>query len=235
MVIRMLLLSVVSALLLAGVVVAQQEGGSLGQIITVGEDRIVVGTDGQGQLTFEVQTVQDGDQRVPDKAQVAQIKTLKVGQIVRVKWVKAHDDHYYIRELAAGPEDGARQGLVTGAVITAGEGRVVVAKDGGGQMTLEPMWLRRQGKWDRDVWHDLVSQGLKPGDRVMAMWQLDEGTHYVIRGITKLDAEGQALALVLLQTELRESYQQITQLQDQIGQLQHMLGQLMEQLKPAGQ
>jgi len=235
MVTRVLVWVVGMSLLTPVCAVAQQEGGSIGTIITVGEDRIVVATDGQGQLTFEVQTVQDGDQRVPDKAQMAQIKTLKPDQIVRVKWVKAHDGHYYIRELTAGPEDGARQGLVTGTVITAGEGRVVLARDGGGQITLEPMWLRRQGKWDRDVWHDLVSQGLKPGDKVMAMPQLDEGTHYVIRGISKLDPEGQALAVVLLQTELRESYQQITQLQDQIGQLQHMLNQLMQQLKPAGQ
>ncbi len=229
--------AVLFGMLSLGAASAQEEGGSLGKIVTVGEDRIVVATDGQGQMTFEVQTVQDGDQRVPDKARIAQIKTLKTDQIVRVKWVKAHDGHYYIRELEAGPEGGAREGLVTGSVVTAGEGRVVIAKDGGGQMTLEPMWLRRQGKWDRDVWHDLVSQGLKPGDRVMAMWQLDEGTHYVIRGIARTDPEGQALAVVLLQTELRESYQQVTQLQDQIGQLQHLINQLMQQMKPpaAGQ
>ena len=232
---RALMLVVLLGLLSFGVAVAQEEGGSLGKIITVGEDRIVVATDGQGELTFEVQTVQDGDQRVPDKAQVAQIKTLKTNQIVRVKWVKAHDGHYYIRELAAGPEDGARQGLVTGSVITAAEGRVVLAKDGGGQITLEPTWVRQQGKWDRDPWHALMSQGVKPGDRVMAMWQLDEGTHYVIRGISKLDTEGQALSLVLLQAELRENYQQINQLQDQIGQLQNLIHELMKQVKPAGQ
>jgi hypothetical protein len=230
-----IVLGLLIGLSMCSVALAQQEGGSLGKIITVGEDRIVVATDGQGELTFEVQTVQDGDQRVPDKAQVAQIKTLKAGQIVRVKWVKAHDGHYYIRELAAGPEDGARQGLVTGSVITAAEGRVVVAKDGGGQITLEPTWVRTQGKWDRDPWHALMSQGVKPGDRVMAMWQLDEGTHYVIRGISKLDAEGQALGVVLLQAELRENYQQINQLQDQIAQLQNLIHELMKQLKPAGQ
>jgi TolA-binding protein len=80
-----------------------------------------------------------------------------------------------------------------------------------------------------------MSQGVKPGDRVMAMWQLDEGTHYVIRGISKLDAEGQALGVVLLQAELRENYQQINQLQDQIAQLQNLIHELMKQLKPAGQ
>jgi hypothetical protein len=235
MLIRVFALVIGIGLLAGGAAVAQQEGGSIGKVITIGEDRIVVATDGQGQLTFEVQTVQDGDQRVPDRAQMAQIQTLKVDQLVRVKWVRAHDGHYYIRELAAGPEDGARQGLVTGSVITASEGRVVLAKDDGGQVTLEPMWLRRQGKWDRDVWHDLVSQGLKPGDKVMAMWQLDEGTHYVIRGISKLDTEGQALAVILLQAELRESYQQITQLQDQMAQLQNLINQLIQQTKPAGQ
>ena len=232
---RVLALVALLALLSCGIAVAQEEGGSLGKIVTIGEDRIVVATDGQGQMTFEVQLVQDGDKWVPDKAQMAQIKTLKAGQLVRVRWAKGDGGHYFIRELAAGPEDGARQGLVTGSVITAGEGRVVVAKDGGGQITLEPTWLRNQGKWDRDPWHALMSQGVKPGDRVMAMWQLDEGTHYVIRGITKLDAEGQGLGIVLLQAELRESYQQITQLQDQIGQLQGMIHELMKQLKPAGQ
>jgi hypothetical protein len=225
----------VAVLMLVAPLAAQQEGGSIGKVLTVGDDRVVVVTDGQGQLTFEVQTVQDGDQRVPDKAQMAQIQALKPNQIVRVKWVRAHDGHYYIRELTSGPEDGARQGLLTGTVISAGEGRVVVAKEGGGQITLEPMWLRRQGKWDRDPWHDLTSQGVKPGDRVMAMWQLDEGTHYVIRGISKLDPEGQALGLVLLQAELREGYQTINELQDQIGHLQQLINQLLERMKPAGQ
>jgi hypothetical protein len=172
---------------------------------------------------------------VPDRAQVAQIRTLKAGQIARVKWVKAHDGHCYIRERAVGPENGTRQGLVTGSVITTGEGRVVIAKDGSGQITLEPTWVRQQGKWDRDAWHALMSQGLKSGDRVLAMWQLDEGTHYVIRGISKLDPEGQALSLVLLQAELRESYKQINQLQDQIGQLQKLIHELMQQVKPAAQ
>jgi len=230
-VVLVVLLSVLSL----GVAVAQEEGGVIGKIITIGEDRIVVAAEGQGQVTYEVQLVQDGDKWVPDKAQIAQIRALKTGQLVRVRWRKGDGGHVFIRELAAGPEDGARQGLVTGSVITAAEGRVVVAKDGGGQITLEPTWVRTQGKWDRDPWHALMSQGVKPGDRVMAMWQLDEGTHYVIRGISKLDAEGQALALVLLQAELRENYQQINQLQDQIGQLQNLIHELMKQLKPAGQ
>jgi len=230
-----LVLAVSLVVLWLGAAVAQEEGGSIGQIITIGEDRVVVATDGQGQLTFEVQTVQDGDQRVPDKAQVAQIKTLKAGQIVRVKWVKAHDGHYYIRELAAGPEDGARQGLVTGSVITVAEDRVVIARDGGGLVTLEPIWLRRQGQWERDPWQALMGTSVKAGDRVLAMWQLGEGTHYIMRGISKLDAQGQALSLVLLQAHLRESYDEINHLQDQIGQLQGMIHELMKQLKPAGQ
>jgi len=223
-------------------VFAQEQGTAIGKVITVGEDRLVVAVHDQGEMTFEVQQVRDGDKTVPNGAQVAQIKTIKKDQMVRVKWVRAHDGHYYIQELAAGPECGARQGLLTGAVITAGEGRVVVAKDGGGQVTLESAWLRRDGKWDRDPWQDLTSQGVKPGDQVLAMWQIDEGTHYVLRGITKVDPQGQALGLVLLQAELRETYQQIGQLQDQVGQLHHQIGNLQQaiaelakQSKPAAQ
>ena len=45
-----------------------------------------------------------------------------------------------------GPEDGAREGLVTGTVITADESRVVVGSDGGGQITLEATVFFRRGK-----------------------------------------------------------------------------------------
>ena len=77
-----------------------------------------------------------------------------------------------------------------------------------------------------------VVAGHQAGDEVIAMWELDEGTHYIIRGISKFDPAGQALALVLMQAQLRETYQQINQLQTQINDLQNMLRKALEP-KPA--
>jgi len=183
-----------------------------------------------GQMTFEVQTVPDGDQRVKDRAQMAQIKTLSKDQMVHVKWVRAHDGHYYITELFAGPQDGAPYGLLTGTLITAGEDRVVVAQDAGGQVTLEAPWIRRRGQHERDPFYGLLAQDLKPGDKVIAMWQLGEGTHFITRGLAKRDSEGQALALVLLQAELRETYNQVNELENQISGLRSLIERLLEQI-----
>lgn len=219
------------AALIGGVAYAQEDVAR-GKIITVGEDRIVVAVHDQGQMTFEVASVKDGDQWVKDRAQMAQIQALQKDQMVEVKFTRGDGGHLFIAQLAAGPADQARQGFVTGKVITTGEGRVVVASEEGGQMTLEPSWIRRQGKFQRDPFHELFGQGVKAGDEVIAMWELDEGTHYVIRGISKIDPAGQALALVLMQAQLRETYQQINQLQNQINDLQNMLRKALEP-KPA--
>jgi len=215
----------------AGYATAQEEGGNVGKIITVGEDRIVVAVHDKGQMTFEVRSVKDGDEWILDRAMLAQIKTLKAEQMVHVMWRKGDGGHMFISEMFVGPEDGARQGIITGTVIATGEGRIVVGKEGGGQVTLEPQWVRRQGKWGRNPFHELFAQGLQPGDEVVAMWELDEGTHFVIRGISKVDPEGQALAATLLQAELRESYQMIRELQDQIGGLRGQVNKLLEELK----
>jgi preprotein translocase subunit YajC len=224
----------IAALLLAitaGYAVAQEEGGNVGKIITVGEDRIVVGLHDGTQMTFEVRKVKDGDNWIADRAQLAQIKTLKVDQMVHVKWVKGDGGHMFIKEMFAGPEDRATNGLVTGSVIAAGEGRVVIAKDGGGQVTLEPMWVRRGGKWENDPYHKLFTEGLEPGDKVVAMWDIDEGTHFVMRGIAAVDDEGQALALALLQAEVRESYNMMREMQDTINNLRGQINKLLEALK----
>ena len=230
---RIILAGLVLATGVAGYVIAQDEneGGSVGKIVTVGEDRIVVAIRDQGQMTFEVQSVQDGDEWIKDRGQMAQIQTLKQDQMVHVMWRKGDGGHYFIKELFAGPEDGARQGLVQGSVIVADEGRIVLAKDGGGQITLEPNWVRRQGEWGRNIYHDLFGQGLEPGDHVVAMWQLDVGPHFVIRGIAQTDPERQALAVTLLQAELRESHDMIRELQDQVGSLSEQIRKLSEQIE----
>jgi len=232
---RHLALALLLFALAVGCAAAQDEGTYRGKIITVGEDRIVVAVPDHGQVTLEVRFVQDGAEWVPDRAQIAQIKTLQPDQMVEVKWFRGDGGHFRIAELSAGPAGGARQGLVTGTVVTADEGRVVVTSDAGGQVTLEPAWMRRNGEWVRDPFHEVFAQGLQPGDRVVALWELDEGTHFVLRGISKLDAEGQALALALLLAELRETYGQVNQLQDQIGELRGMVDQVLHQLKGAGQ
>jgi len=228
---RLALLVLLLALVVAGQAVAQKEGGSIGKVITIGEDRIVLEVHNKGQMTFEVQTVQDGDQRVPDRAQLAQIKTLKAEQMVHVKWVQAHDGHYYIQEMFAGPAEGANPGLVTGSILAVSEGRIVVAKDEGGQITLETTWIRRQGKHLRDPFQEAAASQLKPGDKAVAMWQLGEGPHYILRGISKVAPEGQALGIVLLQAELRENYNLVNECQNTINQLNNLLNQLKKQLE----
>jgi len=233
---RAAIIAVLLAVVVGGYAVAQEKGQNIGKVITVGEDRVVVGLNNGTQMTFEVRTVQDGDNRVADRAQMAQIKTLKTDQMVHVKWIKGDGGHMFIEEMAAGPEDGARNGLVTGSVIAASEGRVVVAKDGGGQVTLEPMWIRRGGKWENDPYHKLFTQGLEAGDKIVAMWDLDEGTHFVMRGIASVDDEGQALALALLQAEVRETYNMMRDMQDTINNLRGQINKLVEALaKPEGE
>jgi len=221
------LLSLV-ALLVVCAAAHTEEKVARGKIITVGEDRVVVAVHDGGQMTFEVASVQDGDKWVKDGAQMAQIKTLKPEQMVEVRYNEGDGGHLFIAQLTAGPADQARQGIVRGKVITTGEGRVVVALDEGGQMTLEPTWIRRGGKYERDPFHALFSQGLKAGDEIIAMWELDEGTHYIIRGISTVDPAGQALALALMQAHLRETYQQINQLENKINELQNMLRKALE-------
>lgn len=200
-----------------------------GQVVVVGEDRVVIQSEEGGQVTLEVGQVKDGEAFVPDGAQLEQIKTLEVGQEIEVNWGQDHTGHYYIVDITADAgEERARQGLVRGQVIATSEGRVVVADAEGGQMTLEPNWIRRNGEWVQDPFCGVFAAGLNPGDEIIAMWMLDEGTHYVVRGISKIDPEGQALALTLMQSQLRENYQQINQLQDQIGNLQHLVQQLVD-------
>lgn len=208
------------------------EGTAKGPIIVVGEDRIAVQTEGGGQMTFEVAQIKDGDHLVANKAQLAQIKTLKPGDVVQVKWGKDHADHYYIIELnAQGKPALARNGVIQGKVVTAGEGRIVVAAADGAQMTLEPAWIRRQGKWGRDPDQEAFANQCRPGEEIVAVWQIDEGTHYVMRGVARVDAPGQAAALALAQAQMRETAQQVNQLQDQVGQLRGMLDQLIHAVR----
>ena len=214
------------------------EGTSQGPIIVVGEDRIAVQTQDGGQITFEVASVKDGDQMVKDKGQIAQLKSLKAGDAVQVKWGKDHADHYYIIELALqGKPPAARNGVAQGKVVPTGEGRIVLALADGSQMTLEPAWIRRNGKWQHDPDQEGFAAQCKPGDEIIAMWALDEGTHYIIRGVSRLDGPGQAASQALMQAQLREAYQQINQLQDQVAALRGIVEQLVKavaELKPAG-
>ncbi|MFQ5809165.1 MAG: hypothetical protein ACE5JM_06065 [Armatimonadota bacterium] len=202
-----------------------KEGTARGTVVAVGEGRLVLQTDEGGQMTVEVATVQDGDRRIKDHGQLAQLKTIKQGQKLEVKWGQDHTGHYSIVQVAAATpaQEQPRNGVARGQVITTGEGRIVIGLVDGGQMTLEPHWIRRRGKFVRDPYQVLFAKALKPGDEIVAIWDLDEGSHFVFRGISKTDPSGHALAIALMQAELRETYQQINQLQNQIQQLQTMI------------
>jgi hypothetical protein len=208
-----------------------KEGAYRGKVIVIGEDRIVVAVPDHGQIAFEVAQVKDGDATVQDPAMIARIRTLRKDQDVEVKWGQDHTGHYYIVELTASQAGGERRGVVRGRVISAAPDRVVVGRGEGGQETLELTWNHERGEGPGDLFDALVSQDLKPGDEVIAMWELDEGAHYVVRSICKADAAGQALALVLLQAELQETYQRINQLQDRIGRLEDLLRQTLQALQ----
>lgn len=186
-------------------------------------------------MTFEVRTVADGDQRIADRAQLAQIKSLTTDQMVHVKWVQAHDGHYYIQEMRLGPAEGVNHGLVRGSIITSDQARIVIANDDGGQITIEVAGIRRGTQFMKDPFQELVAGDLKAGDRVTAMWQLGDGMHYILRGIAKDDPSDDALASVFLQAQLRESYNQINQLQNEINQLRNMIDKLLKQLEGQAQ
>jgi hypothetical protein len=214
------------------------EGTATGKIIVVGEDRVAVQTEEGGQITYEVALVKDGDQMVKNRAQMEQIKTLKPGDTVQVRWGKDHADHYSIIELAKqgqgqGAAPVARTGIIQGKVITTGEGRIVVAGADGAQMPLEPSFVRRNGKWGPDPDQSLFAGQCKPGDEIIAIWNLAEGSHYFIRGVARLDATGQAAAIALTQAQLREAYQQVNQLQDQVAALRGMIDQLLKAMPKA--
>jgi preprotein translocase subunit YajC len=210
------------------------EGTTRGTVIVVGEDRLVVQAAEGGQMTFEVAMVKDGDQWVKNGAQLAQLKTIKQGATVEVHWGRDHTNHYYIIELKSqeGPGRG-REGLVQGKVVTASEGRIVVAATDGSQMTLEPSWVRRNNQSVRDPSQVAFASALKPGDEIVALWGLDGGTPHLIHGVAKVDPAGQALGLALTQAELREAYQQIDQLQQQIRDLRRLIEQGLRALAPA--
>ncbi len=191
------------------------------------------GYNGQ-QMTFEARTVQDGDQRIADRAQLAQIKSLKPDQMVHVNWTEGHGGHYTITEMRVGPADGARQGLIRGTVITADDSRVVVAKDEGGQMTLEATVFWRWGTMLRDPFQKLACGEIRAGEKVTAIWEIGEGMHYILRGIATDDPTDDALGSVLLQAQLRESYNQINQLQNEIRQLKNLVNQVLKQIEGEG-
>lgn len=217
----------VVAVVLAASVALAQTGSTKGQVVTVGEDRIVVAAEGGGQMTFEVARVRDGDQWVANRAQVAQIKTLKAGDKVDIAWRQGDGGHYFIVEIKAGAAAAPQQrsGAVAGKVVTTGEGRVVIALEDGSQMTLEPRWIRgRNNQWGRDLDQQLFAQSLKAGDEVVALWQLDEGTHYITRGIAKASEGGFSQAMT--QAQLFETQALLNQLMDRINQLQNQIQQL---------
>lgn len=225
-VMRLAIICVLALVLVASVALAQT-GNTKGQVITVGEDRIVVAAEGAGQMTFEVARVRDGDQFVANKAQVAQIRTLKAGDKVDVAWRQGDGGHYFIVEIKSGAAAAPiqRSGAVAGKVVTTGEGRVVIALEDGSQMTLEPRWTRgRNGQWGRDLDQQFYAQSLKTGDEVVALWQLDEGTHYVTRGIAKASEGG--LALAMTQAQMYDTQQLLNQLMDRMNQLQNQIQQL---------
>jgi len=211
-----------------------KEGSIEGQIVTVGDDRVVVASADGGQVTLEVPLVKQGEEWVRDPGQLERVHAMKTGDEVDLRWGQDHTGHYYIVAQAEAEEpekERPRQGVVTGTVVTTGEGRVVIGSDEGGQVTLEPPWIRRDGNWIRDPFYEVYSERLKPGDRIASVWQLDEGTHFVAVGISAVEPEGQATAIAMMQAELREAQNQINRLHDHIGELHNLVRQLLEKAK----
>lgn len=172
-----------------------KEGVAKGTVITVGEDRVVVQAQEGGQITFEVGNVKKGAQWVRDEKQLPVIRALKKGDKMEVQWGQDHTGHYFIRHLAKLDLDGkpvpelVREGRVRGTVITVGEERLVVQRAEGGQLSLEPRWVKTGNKWGRDQEQIAFFQTLKQGDQIEAAWKLDEGTHYCVQEIKKGDGK----------------------------------------------
>jgi len=88
-----------------------------------------------------------------------------------------------------------RAGVVRGTVITTGEDRVVLERvEAGGQFTLEAGFVKTDGgKWVRNPHQLALIRTLKPGDKLVARWQLGEGNHFMIQEMAKLGADGKPL------------------------------------------
>lgn len=138
---------------------------------------------------------------------------------------------------ATAEEARAREGKVRGTVITVGEDRVVIQKaEEGGQMTLEPRWLG--GGRGRDKEQIAYFHTLKQGDKVEATWKLDEGTHYCVQSITKLDADGRPIRAdegkaepgqeKPVAVQIHELRAEVTALRQEIMALREMLAKALQ-------
>lgn len=220
-----------------------EEGAAKGTVVTVGEDRVIVQKDEGGQVTFEVANVKREDQWVKNEDQLAFIKTLKQGDKVEVEWGKDHTGHSFIRSIhkIAAPDTAAgeirKEGRARGTVITTSGERLVIQKAEGGQMTLEPKWVQVEGKWGRDQEQIAFFRSLKQGDQIEANWRLDEGTHFCVTRIAKLDAEGRSVQpqgrgeQQPLIAELHALRTEIAGLRQEIAALRELVAKLVEQGK----
>lgn len=82
------------------------------------------------------------------------------------------------------------ESLVKGTVITVGEaGRLIIQKEEGGQMTLEPRFVRVEGRMQGHPEIIKFVNTLKQGDKVEAFVRPGDGGHFMNWGIAKPDGE----------------------------------------------
>lgn len=232
-------------ILLVGVVVplvvlAQEQqardGKVEGQVITIGEDRIVIEKGEGGQMTLEAGWVQREGQWVRNEEHFRFFKSLKQGDRIVAGWV-IDGGHYFIREIVRageGEEEQATQGRVQGKVITTGEDRVVIEKHEGGQMTLEAGWVQKGDEWVRNEDHLRVIQTLQPGDPMVAHWRLGDGGHFILQEIALIGPDGKAIPagegenLVRMSRELHAMREEMAAMRQEIAELKALVQQLVE-------
>jgi hypothetical protein len=79
----------------------------------------------------------------------------------------------------------APNGVLKGTVVSASASQLVVKpNDAPGTVTLNPMWIQRDGKWVPDPEYASRVEQLKPKARVTVQWQWNEEARKRINSIT---------------------------------------------------
>jgi hypothetical protein len=76
-------------------------------------------------------------------------------------------------------------GTANGTVVTAGEDRLVLQTNEGGQMSLEVGKVKHEEEWVPNADQVALLKTLKQGDKVRVAWGQDHTGHYFIREIAK--------------------------------------------------